>query len=181
MNLTPELIQERWKNLKERRHMARTKLRYLCCELLGYKDVSREVHLSILKMLQHFPGGTEKLNSDGTVEYTPAVPIHLLEGCRQNLILFPRGHLKTSIITIAHIIQWILNYPNVRIALSMAIGDQTEKVMREIKGHFQYNNIFRLTFPDYCPPPKKSADWGNMQEFIVPKRTMHRKEPTVCL
>ena len=184
--LTPELIQERWKNLKERRHMARTNLRYLCCELLGYKDVTKETHGEMIRMLQKFPGGTDTLRPDGLVDYEPLVKIEDLQGrenapYRNTLICYPRSHLKTSIITIAHAIQWILNYPNVRIALSMAVGDQTEMVMRELKGHFQYNNTFRLTFPDYCPPPKKVAEWGNMQQFTVPKRTMNRKEPTVCL
>ncbi|HEX8838736.1 MAG TPA: phage terminase large subunit, partial [Candidatus Acidoferrum sp.] len=109
----------------------------------------------------------------------PVKDIWELDGPRNTLILFPRGHLKTTIITIAHTIQWILNYPNIRILISTATGDQCTKMLREIKGHFQFNKRFRGMFPDYCPPAKKAADFGSMEEFTVPNRTLHRKEPTV--
>lgn len=175
------VLEDRWTQFKKIRHMARTNLLYLCREILGYVDVRKEVHGEILDMLQHFKGGEEILNNDGTVTYVPLVPISELTGPRNSLILFPRNHFKTSIITIAHTIQWILNYPDVRIALSMAIGDQTQKVMKELKGHFQYNAKLRKFFADYCPASKKVADFGNMDEFTIPKRARVRKEPTVCL
>lgn len=179
--LTMEEILRRWESAKQVRHLARTNLLFLCRELLGYKDVSKEVHGEILSHLQKFKGGTESADERGIVTYTPNVPIQDLEGPRNRLILFPRGHFKTSIITIAHLIQWIINYPDIRCALSMAIGDQTQKVMKELKGHFQYNAVFRRYFPDYCPVAKKVSDWGNMEEFTVPNRRIHRKEPTVSL
>src|SRR5215472_3596665 len=179
--VTKEELLLRWENAKKVRHMARTNLLYLCRELLGYKDVSRDVHGEILAHLQKFKGGTETVDDNGIVTYVPNCPIQDMEGSRNNLILFPRGHFKTTIITIAHTIQWIINYPDIRVALSMAIGDQTQKVMKELKGHFQYNPLFRKYFADCCPPAKKAGDWGNMEEFTIPARRKHRKEPTVCL
>lgn len=168
-----------WEVLKKVRHKARTNLLYLCREVLGYKDVSKEVHGEILKTLQHFSGGEDVLGTDGRVQYTPFVDLWAMQGPRNQLILFPRGHLKTTIITIAHTIQWVINYPNIRILLSTATGDQVKKMLNEVKGHFQYNPGFRQVFPDYCPPPKKAGDWGSQEEFTVPNRTIHRKEPTV--
>jgi predicted phage terminase large subunit-like protein len=176
-----EEILKRWEKAKEWRQMARTNLLFLCRELLGYRDVSKEVHGEILAHLQKFTGGTDKTDEKGIVTYTPFIALAELEGSRNNLILFPRGHFKTSIITIAHTIQWIINYPDIRVALSMAIGDQTQKVMKELKGHFQYNPMFRKYFADYCPAAKKVNDWGNMEEFTVQNRRKFRKEPTVCL
>ena len=181
MKVNPEELLARWEKAKQVRHLARTNLLYLCRELLGYKDVSKEVHGEILSHIQKFKGGEETVDEKGIVSYTPFVPIQDLEGSRNNLILFPRGHFKTSIITIAHTVQWILNYPDIRVALSMAIGDQTQKVMKELKGHFQYNPLFRKYFADYCPAAKKAGDWGNMEEFTVINRKKFRKEPTVCL
>ena len=168
-----------WPVLKSVRHEARTNLLYLCQALLGYKDVSAEVHGDILRTLQYFKGGEDLLGEGGLVKYTPTVDLWRLKGPRSQIILYPRGHLKTTIITIAHTIQWILNYPNIRILLSTATGDQVKKMLNEIKGHFQYNPEFRQVFPDYCPPAKKAGDWGSQEEFTVPNRTLHRKEPTV--
>src|SRR5215469_9982774 len=168
-----------WEVLKRVRHKARTNLLYLCREVLGYKDVSQEVHGEIIATLQHFKGGEDILGEGGLVKYTPAVSCWELEGPRNQLILFPRGHLKTTIITIAHTIQWIINYPNIRILMSTATGDQVKKMLNEVKGHFQFNPGFRQVFPDYCPPPKKAGEWGSQEEFTVPNRTVHRKEPTV--
>jgi len=75
------------------RQAARTDLLYLCNTLLGYKDVSRLVHGEILDHLQHFKGGTESIDAKGNPIYEPAVPIWQLEGERNRLIVFPRGHL----------------------------------------------------------------------------------------
>ena len=155
------------------RQDCRTNLLKLC-GILGYKDVSQLVHGPILGRLQKFEGGT-----DENGRYTPKIPHWQLPGPRRTLILYPRGHLKTTIITIAHTIQWVINYPDIRLLISTATSDQAEKVMRELKGHFQFNEDFRMLFPEFCPPAKRAADWGSRDEFIVPNRTLHRKEPTV--
>lgn len=179
--MTAEEMKRRVEVLLKVRQLARTDLLYFCNTILGYKDVSRAVHGEIIDHLQHFPGGRETVDEAGIPTLVPFCKIWELEGNRNRLIVFPRGHLKTTVITIAHIIQWIINYPDIRIALSMAIGDQTKKVMGEIQGHFKFNTTFRRVFPDFCPPAKKAADWGNQEEFTVAARRRHRKEPTVCL
>ena len=163
------------------RHQARTDLLFLCNEVLGYKDVTVDVHGPILDAVQKFYGGTDTF--DGRVwRYTPACDLWLLNDGkpRKRLYLFPRGHLKTSLITIAHTIQWILNYPDIRILLSTATGDQVKKMVTETKGHFQFNETFRKLFPDYCPPAKKAADFGTQDSFTCPARTKKwLKEPTL--
>lgn len=177
--LAAEEIARRLESLKKIRQFARTNLLYLCREVLGYRDVSKEVHGEIIATLQKFKGGTEEMDKHGRMVYTPACDLWELEGPRNVLILFPRGHLKTTIITIAHTIQWIINYPNVRMLISTATGDQCKKMLNEIKGHFQFNPMFRTYFPDFCPVAKKAADFGSQEEFTVPNRTVHRKEPTL--
>ncbi len=164
---------------KRVRQAARTNLLYLCNEILGYKDVSKEVHGEIIGHLQKFKGGTDTIDEKGVIRYAPACSLWELTGPRNIIILFPRGHLKTTIITIAHTIQFILNYPDVRLLVSTATGDQCKKMLLEIKGHFQYNNTFRLFFPEYCPQAKRAADFGSQEEFTIPCRKLHRKEPTL--
>ncbi len=161
------------------RQTYRTDLLALCTEVLGYKDVSAAVHGPIIDAVQKFPGGEDTEVATGEWEYRPFREIRELEGSRRLLVLYPRGHLKTTIVTIAHTIQWIINYPDVRILISTATGDQAQKIMREIRGHFQFNPYFRFLFPEFCPPDEKSADFGSLTEFTVPCRRLHRKEPTV--
>lgn len=175
-----EELLRRWEIVKVRRNKARRSLHYLCDQLLGYKDVNWDVHEEIIQNLQKFPHNAEDvLDQKGQCTVIPNKNLWELAGPRNTLILYPRGHLKTSIITIAHTIQWIINYPNIRILISTATGDQCKKMLMEIKSHFQYNKVFRYYFPDFCPPAKKAADFGSQEEFTVPNRTVHRKEPTV--
>ena len=155
--------------------IVRTAMRQICrtdllklCEVLGYKDVSRLVHAPILDALQKFQGGTDTEVSPGKWVYTPKIPFPQLEGPRQNLFLYPRGHLKTSIISIAHVIQWIINYPNIRVLISCATGDQIDTVMGGLLKQFRFNPYMRALFPEYCPLPEKASDWGNKERFTVP-------------
>lgn len=176
--MTNEQVRKALKLRHRIQQECRTNLLKLCA-VLGYADVNEKVHGPILDILQKFKGGTHTEVSPLVYRYTPAVPLWQLEGNRRTLILYPRGHLKTTIITIAHTIQWIINYPDIRVLLSMATGDQAEKVMRELKGHFQYNENFRSVFPEFCPPADRVSDFGSRDEFIVPNRQLVRKEPTV--
>src|SRR5579872_1499723 len=108
------------------RNMARQVLRtdlYKLCHLLGYKDVDPKVHGPLLDNLQKFKGGTDTEIRSEVFQYKPHVPHWQLEGQRDHLFLYPRGHLKTTIISIAHTIQWIINYPNIRVCLSTSIGE----------------------------------------------------------
>jgi hypothetical protein len=173
--------------------MGRTNLQYLCNDILGFPDVCPQVHGPILNFVQKFPlppvdklGQIDKV-APGFIEYTPWMDVYDLEGGRRGLLLDPRGGLKTTINCVAHLIQWILNYPHLAYFMCQSTGDKATKVLKEIKEHFQYNAKFRQVYPDYCPPNKKISDFGNSQEFTVPNRQdvlqrlnrPPRKEPTV--
>ena len=172
-------------NFMEDRNRARTDLLWLCREVLRYRDVDDSVHGPICAKLQQFHGGTDVIDRHGilkTKEYKPSVPLWELTGPRKRLFLDPRGHLKTTIITISHTIQWILNYPDVRVLISTATGDLAERIMTEILAHFRWNEYFRFLFPDFCPNAKKAADFGNKAAFTVPNRERKwLKEPTVSI
>ena len=146
------------------------------CKVLGYIDVSEQVHGPILKIIPKFPGG-EDVEKNGVWEYRAFKEIWQLDGPREFLILYPRGHLKTTLVSQAFLIQCIINFPDIRILLSCATGDQVEKVIRAIKGVFQFNENFRALFPEFCP--KKADDFGSRDQFIVPARKLARGEPTL--
>jgi predicted phage terminase large subunit-like protein len=169
------------------RWRARTDLLFLCNEILGYKDVSREVHGGLLDRLQKFPSPPDRETRwkhdkfvNGQWVYTPLVPMPKLEGKRRLLILDARGHLKTTINAQAHVIQWIINYPDCAILIVQSTADKAESILGEIKRHFQGNPRFRQLFPEHCPQ-KRIFDWGTQSAFTTEARpkSCTRKEPTV--
>lgn len=167
----------------ESRQRARTDLLHLCNEVLQYKDVCQEVHGPIIEQLQQFRGGTDKVNpkTGDWASYEPFCSCWELEGPRKRLFLDPRGHLKTTVITIAHTIQWVINYPDIRVLISMATGNQVQAVMSETLNHFRFNEKFRWLFPEFCPLAERAKDFGNMESFTVPNRVRKwLKEPTVA-
>jgi hypothetical protein len=184
------------------RHRARTDLLWLCNEVLGYRDVSERVHGPILKALQKFPGAVEQHKSvediiaaqQGKVLWEPRVKMELLppnEGflqSRDTQYLYPRGHLKSTVITVAHTIQWQLNYPNVRILISTATETLVTGFIQEIRGHLTGNEALRHLFPEICPIAKdgKIPELGNLGGYTLPCRDNTNKalgpggkEPTV--
>src|SRR5271165_4864543 len=173
--LRGEALQSAMKVRNALRQKCRTDLLALCY-VLEYPDICKRVHGPIIDILQKFPGGEDVQISARRWEYRPFKPIWELEGpkndlgnsVREILALYPRGHLKTTLVCQAHLIQWIINYPNVRIKLSCSIGDQIEKVIRAVKSVFQYNENFRDLFPEFCPVAERASDFGSLTQFTVP-------------
>jgi len=172
--------------LKAIRWRARTDLRYLCNELLGYPDVSDEIHGGLIKTLQQFtkPTSEQFAENDKIVNgkwvYTPIHKMLALPGKRRRLILDFRGAMKTTINAQAHAIQWILNYPDVAMLIVQSNASKAEDIMAEIKKHFQANPKFRAAFPEHCPQ-KGINDWGTKSYFTTCARTASntRKEHTI--
>ncbi len=176
-----------WLNDRER---GRTDLFWLANVVLSPADsriMEPHAHGCIVDHCQKFSGREEyadpvKLSKYGApliVASQPRVPMSKLPGNRDNLILVARGHLKTTIHTIAHCIQWIINYPDVRILIATSTDEKAQMIVREMKAHFQFNAFFRFLYPEFCPDGRKVSDWGSSTEFTVPNRVRKAKEPTV--
>lgn len=91
------------------------------------------------------------------------------------LILCPRGHLKSSIITVGWTIQQILKDRNLRVLVTNATLENAKKFLREIKEHFERNEMLRLIFGDLT-----TKKWTET-EMILKGRTTTYKEPTVAV
>lgn len=177
---TPEERAAFLKRFMALRQRCRTDLLFLAKEILNYKDIDDKFHGEVMSKLQQFKGGTDVFSDSGIFQsYTPACSIYELEGSRRNLYIDFRGSFKTTVLTICHTIQWVLNYPDIRILVCHSINGIAEDILCEIKGHFQYNNDFRYLFPEHCPSPKKAGEFGNMQEFNTLARKVILKDPTV--
>lgn len=97
------------------------------------------------------------------------------KGKRRGLFLLPRGHLKSTQITVSYTLQRILANPNVRILITNALLDNSKAFLREIKSHFEKNEKLKALFGDWTNQDEK---WSESQ-VIVKKRTAFHKEPTV--
>lgn len=84
----------------------KTSLKHLCTRYLGYKDWDR-VHDDIERFL--------------------------LRAARRKLILVPRGHLKTAIITKGYTVQALLKNPNARVLIANQVWDKAREMLYEIK------------------------------------------------
>lgn len=182
----------------KRRQMARTDLLFLCNEVLGFRDVSRAVHGPILESLQKFPGWEEHhktiedfmaaMNGElmgkplCDMKNLPRLEVEIdlpgdritvtgIDG-RKTLILFPRGHLKSTVATVAHSVQWILNYPNVRILITTATEDLARDFLLGIKSAFTGNETMKALFPEYC----SEGELGSGERFTIKCRNDSRKE-----
>jgi predicted phage terminase large subunit-like protein len=186
-----EEVRAAWESMwLEYRQLARTDLIFLCNKVLGYQDVCDQYHGGIIKNLQKFQGGTDTLPAkvDGS-HYKPFIPNHYnLYGPRDTMSMFFREGFKSTVVSVAHTIQWIINYPNIRILISTATSTLGESLIGEIERHFRTNETFRALFPELCPQGNV-MEWGNMQEFTIAcgekfalanEQPVH-KEPTVSM
>ncbi|KKM00974.1 hypothetical protein LCGC14_1799100, partial [marine sediment metagenome] len=126
-----DLEQLWWKNERER---IQTDLFYLCTEYLGYADLNKSLHGPICDRLLFW---------------------------EDVLILLPRGHLKSSLITIGKVIQFVLINQNVRIKIVNASYNKATEFLAEIKQHLQDERFVNL-FPEilFENPAGESDSWS---------------------
>lgn len=132
-------------DLEEVRDMSRRSLRFLCKQFLGYVDWD-EVHDDLEKFLMK-----------------PAV---------RKAVLLPRGHMKTSVVTIGGSIQALLRDPNVRILIANQVWDRARDILREIKGQLEGSQL-KHVFGGF-----ESNRW-NEDAIVIRQRRHSRKEPTI--
>lgn len=186
---------------KAKRQLCRTDLKYLCW-VLGYKDVQDKVHGKMLHNVQHFAGG-EDHSEPATVGnaylkkyrspvvlprvedilkgYEPYIPnLWDLPGVRSYQNMIPRGCLKSTVITCAHVLQWIINYPNIRILLFSHTDGSAKQFLTRIGNHFISTLEFRQLFPEHVPWGKGAASFSITERFNTLARTdFSEKEKTL--
>jgi predicted phage terminase large subunit-like protein len=107
----------------------------------------------------------------------PSKPLRELSEIKNRLLLWSRGHYKTSAVVV-NIVQLILTYPDIRILLMQGNLKMTKGLLAEVKSHFTGQNpksLLPKMFPEFCAPKL-----GSQLEFCVPARVRkHLKEATV--
>lgn len=122
---------------------------------LGY-DFQEDVHRPLFDLLLKFKDG---------------VSLRDLSEIKNRLVLWPRGHFKTSAMVV-FIVQLILNYPDIRILIMQANQRLGKLWLKEIKSHFltagpraNPKSLLPVLFPEFC-----AATLGDAMEFTVPAR-----------
>jgi len=144
---------DKWLDLRK---LAQTNLYVLAKGILDFKDMDPVFH------------GTRCAQLD-----TLALPFG------RQLDLWPRGHLKTHIITIAKNIQYYLNDNNVRIMLAASSRENSMKNLRKIKQIFETNTLLHWLFPE-CIPDMKGDKWAEM-EILLPRTKNHPESTFKCI
>ncbi len=135
------------------RERAKIDLYFLCKFVLGFEDLVPETHAPLCE----FISGPEKWK----------------------LLVGSRGILKTSICTIGHTIQLILQDPNSRILIMQANEITAKGTVGQIRDLFDNCEILRELFPELQPTPqqKQSGHWSAL--WITVRRPGTYSESTV--
>lgn len=103
---------------------------------------------------------------------------------KERMILYPRGSFKSTI-DVLDTVQWILNFPEIRILFLTAADDLAVGFVDETKGHFVERlaepSLLNLFFPEFCLSEKDMAK-ETAFEFTCPiwrRKQIRRKEATV--
>ena len=78
--------------------------------------------------------------------------MRIRKDAKYKICLVPRGHLKTTMLTVARILWLLVRDPSERILAVMNSGTNARNVIRDIQSHFETNEVFRRVFPDLIPP-----------------------------
>lgn len=149
---------------KELRWLAKNELFFLSETILGYKRLSKLLHGHLCEWVSN------------------------TKNFQFREILLPRGHFKSTVLTIAHSIQivlpddtkslpWPLHLgPNCRLLIGHETDSQASKFLFAITQHFLGNPLLMALFPECIPNPRKHKI--NKNELELP-RSDRWPEPTI--
>jgi hypothetical protein len=92
--------------------------------------------------------------------------------------IIPRGHYKSSLITIAKTIWDLIRNPEERILIVHERGDQARQFLAQIRSHFESNRLLNQLYPERIPP-WKSKGWRWTADAINIRRPREWPEPSV--
>lgn len=101
--------------------------------------------------------------------------VEFLEGAEKDrrLILMPRGHLKTSVVTVGKAIQHLLDDPDTTILLASAVWDNARSFLSEIKEYLSNKSKLPRVYGKF-----ESNNW-NQDNITIRQRKKPNKTPTI--
>lgn len=138
---------------------ARRDLYYFARAILGYSKMVPHLHLELCRF------GQRTRRADGT-------PL------RRKGYLLPRGHYKSTCMTIARPMWELIRDANERIAIFHEKATQAQQFLSQIRHHFEQNVLLRELFPEVIPPHKQRG-WRWTVEAINVRRPQEYPEPSI--
>lgn len=151
----------------------KTDLYYLAKNILGYSKMEPHVHQELCDY------------TTSILPNPPTVPHNDDFDPRKNLLLLlmPRGTFKSSVVTIAFSMQFILNEPNARILIDSETFGKSKAFLRELMDHLvnneKYREVFKAIHGMYPYTKKSEMKLWTDSEVILPCRNVPKKEPTL--
>jgi len=90
---------------------------------------------------------------------------------RKRLTLIPRGHLKTSLVTVCRILERLRERPELRILLASSTATLAQGILREIRGHLRSHPLFVDIAGE--------KGWQETAEAVTVARTRADRTPTI--
>ena len=110
--------------------------------ILGFKDLTPDCHGPVTAMLDYDPS-------------------------QFKLILMPRDHLKTSLVTIAGTMQAVMRNPEERVLIANESATNAARFLRAIRQQAESNTLLRALYPEVIPSDTKSIRWSDGElDFI---------------
>lgn len=168
------------------RAACKANLFYLTKYILGYSDLNERIHKPLCEVIEAVNPFITKMSEGKRPEvkfnwknedkcHANIRPfIQFNEDATTRLFLMFRGSFKSTVITIAHTIQLLLIWPDIRILIaSHKKEDGSEPLVGSIRHHFMRNKKLRWLFPEYCPQPNKMGqiEWGARDSILLPNRS----------
>ncbi len=133
----------------ELREACRSNLKFLCKEMLGMTKWDDDLHNELAEYLE--------------------------ESGPHKLVLIPRGHLKSSIVTVGWTIQQLLRNPNLRILIRNAVWDKSRMMMGQIQSYLE-DGPLPLLFGRF---KNQKSYWTKDGCTITHRKSKVSKEPTL--
>jgi len=97
-----------------------------------------------------------------------------------NLQLAFRGAGKSTTCTITKSIHLLLKDPNLRIILASKTAQNSESFLKEIKSHFEGNDLLIELFGSYYDP-RKVNKWDNREIEVLPRTSTAKESSITCV
>lgn len=120
-------------------------------EIIGWKDLYEPLHKPLCDFVQNNPD-------------------------KKKLILLPRGHLKSSVVTVGYPLWRIARNPKERILIANGTYPLAATFLSQIKDHIMRNEKFRELFGDLY---SSSDKWSEGAITVKREESYERKEATV--
>lgn len=153
------------------RHRALSDLMHFLRDILGYAQVSEKPHKEVCDFLRN------KWNFDVSENYPdekhPKV-ITKYNKKKLKLVVLPRGHFKSTVITIGDNLRYITEDPNRRVLIASETFTNAKAYLAAIKSHIEGNEKYIRLFGNMV-----GSVWRD-DAIRLPRTSPHKEETITC-